>query len=142
VGALWSLAMVAVESAAGAGGCCVGVGVGSADSSAPVIDWKPVSLGEVMVMVLGQIAAALVACWVQCAAKVLCCAVLCCLAAVNDAWIALRPGSQTRLDGDTAHSRWTGPQQRAFAVNAGRRAVACGRCVHWQRVCGGMRDGE
>jgi hypothetical protein len=122
VGALRSLAMVAV-----AGCVCVGVGVGvgvdegSADSSAPVIDWKPASsLAEVMVMVLRQMTAALVAYWVQCAATVLCCAMLFgsgeCLEARESDEVRRRRGAQ--------------PLDRAAAA-AGvrcrcRRAVASG----------------
>jgi hypothetical protein len=55
-----------VEVAVDAAAWCVGVGAGSADSSAPVRDWKPASsLAEVMMMVRRQMAAARVACWMQ-----------------------------------------------------------------------------
>jgi hypothetical protein len=40
----------------------------------------------------------------------------------------VRPGSQSRLGGDAARSRWTTPQRREFAVDAGelwRVAVTC-----------------
>jgi hypothetical protein len=61
VGVLWSC----VIDVADVGACVV---EGSADSSAPVKDWKSASsLAEVMVMGCRQMGAALVACWVQCA---------------------------------------------------------------------------
>jgi hypothetical protein len=62
---LWSAGIVG----AGAWGVGVGVVEGSADSSAPVSDWKPASsLAAVMVSGLRRMGAALGACWVQCAA--------------------------------------------------------------------------
>lgn len=65
--------LAVVGGGAGAWGVGVGVGsgVGSADSSAPVMDWKPASLAEVMVKVCRQMGAAPRACWVQGAACVL-----------------------------------------------------------------------
>jgi hypothetical protein len=66
-GLLWSAA--GIVGGGGAGGVGVVEG-GSADSSAPVSDWKPASsLAEVMVMGVRRLGAALVACWVQCAAR-------------------------------------------------------------------------
>jgi hypothetical protein len=65
-GVLWSAAGIV----GAVGACSVGVVEGgSADSRAPVSDWKPASsLAEVMVMGVRRMGAALVACWVQCAA--------------------------------------------------------------------------
>jgi hypothetical protein len=129
VGVLWSC-VVAVAGA----GACVGVGVveGSADSSAPVMDWKSASsLAEVMVKGCRRMGAALVACWVQCAANG--CAV----------------GGGECLDSCEARESnevrdpERGAQSLDGAAAAGvrcrrRRTVACGRWVHWQEMC--VRD--
>jgi hypothetical protein len=68
VGVFCSLVELVVAGALGAG-----VIVGSADSSAPVMDWKPASLASEVIVVLCRQMTALVACWVQCATIVLCC---------------------------------------------------------------------
>jgi hypothetical protein len=76
VGVLWPWVVGGFEGA-DAGAWCVGdVVEGSADSRVPVMDRKPASLAEIMVMAMrcGRMAAgALVACWVQCAADVVLC---------------------------------------------------------------------
>jgi len=59
-GAFWPL-LAAVEGVTGAGAWCEGVAAGSADSMAPVMDWKSPSLVEVMVKVCRQMTRARVA---------------------------------------------------------------------------------
>jgi hypothetical protein len=120
VGALCSLVVVVVV--VGAGAWCAGAG--SADSRAPVSDWKPASsLAEVMVMLFRQIAAARVACWVQCGSG-----------EARECLDSSKARPQAgRLGGDAARSRWTAPQRQVFAVDAGEEWRAAG-CIG--RGCG------
>lgn len=133
VGARWSLGAVVAEGAVDAGAWCVAACAGSADSSAPVMDWKPASLVDVMAMLFRRMAAALGA---------YCAPGWCCSAAVNreeclDSNEAR--GFQT-LGGNAANTRWTAPRRRV--VDAGEVWRAAGGCLHWQRGCGagGMCD--
>jgi hypothetical protein len=125
VGALCSLVVVVVVVVVGAGAWCAGAG--SADSRAPVSDWKPASsLAEVMVMLFRQIAAARVACWVQCGSG-----------EARECLDSSKARPQAgRLGGDAARSRWMAPQRQVFAVDAGEEWRAAG-CIG--RGCGAGR---
>lgn len=109
-------------------------GAGSADSSAPVMDWKPVSLVEVMAMLFRRMATALGAC---------CAPGWCCSAAAavnNEECLDSTEVCYKRLGENAARIQWPAPQRRMlFAVDAGELWRAACRCLHWQRGCGAGR---